>query len=263
MWIYMSRESPPHSGHGLVPNVFNWTMTYRQDSDFPISYGICVGYDFPTKKLNLMKNEGKNWAKNKTKLTAWISSNCNSPSWPRTKFVKELSKKMPIDMFGKCGGRPCPGTECFERLRSYKFYLAFENSRCTDYITEKMWRNSFVFDAVPIVYGTNKQNYEKLAPPNSFIHLSDFPNMTSLANYIKLLDRNDTLYNTFLRWKDFCFIDEQREPAVITQDMLCSITKKLRSVDKMSKDGKEPVIADLKKIWFDTSHESPSLPLPV
>ena len=39
-----------------------------------------------------------------------------------------------------CAGhfmRDCPD------LDDYKFYLAFENSLCSEYITEKLWWNSF------------------------------------------------------------------------------------------------------------------------
>ena len=42
-------------------------------------------------------------------------------------------------------------------IGSYKFYLAFENAiHCTDYVSEKFWRNSLRAGAVPIVYGPNK-----------------------------------------------------------------------------------------------------------
>ena len=40
----------------------------------------------------------------------------------------------------KCTGhfmRDCPD------LDEYKFYLAFENSLCSEYITEKVWWNSY------------------------------------------------------------------------------------------------------------------------
>jgi hypothetical protein len=35
---------------------------------------------------------------------------------------------------------------CFDLLnRNYKFYLAFENSNCLDYITEKFWLNALKY----------------------------------------------------------------------------------------------------------------------
>ena len=50
-----------------------------------------------------------------------------------------------VDVWGKCGSRynrsfSCPGwaQEC-AGLTDYKFYLAFENSLCYEYVTEKMW----------------------------------------------------------------------------------------------------------------------------
>ena len=36
----------------------------------------------------------------------------------------------------------CQADECFHTLnRDYKFYLAFDNSNCKDYITEKFYWN--------------------------------------------------------------------------------------------------------------------------
>ncbi len=35
-------------------------------------------------------------------------------------------------------------------LQNNKFFLAFENSNCSDYITEKLWR-SLSYDIIPVV----------------------------------------------------------------------------------------------------------------
>jgi len=72
-------------------------------------------------------------------------SNCHESN-TRKKYAKELRQYIPVDIYGKCGTKKCPHstkTKCFEMLnRDYKFYLAFENANCKDYITEKLLRNS-------------------------------------------------------------------------------------------------------------------------
>jgi len=50
-----------------------------------------------------------------------------------------------VDMMGKCNtthGDPCnKAYRCTMDIKAkYKFYLAFENTECRDYITEKFWK---------------------------------------------------------------------------------------------------------------------------
>ena len=49
--------------------------------------------------------------------------------------------------------------------------------------------------------GARREDYEAVAPPNSFIHVDDFESPKSLAEYLRRLDANDTLYNEYFRWK--------------------------------------------------------------
>ena len=75
------------------------------------------------------------------------------------KYIKELQKYIKIDVFGKCGTK-CPErfenkTEgaCKEILaKDYKFYFSFENSLCTDYITEK-FHDTLMLNIIPVVMG--------------------------------------------------------------------------------------------------------------
>ena len=77
--------------------------------------------------------------------------------------------------------------------RNYKFYIAFENSLSWDYVTEKFFYNLH-FDVIPVVLDLHG-NYARFAPPKSYINALDFPTVKELADYLKVLDGNDTLYN--------------------------------------------------------------------
>lgn len=67
----------------------------------------------------------------------------------------------------------------------YRIYLAFENSNCDEYITEKLWYNAYFKYAIPVVMGGSRRNYEELCPPESFIHVDDFDSPQSLADYLR------------------------------------------------------------------------------
>ena len=56
-----------------------------------------------------------------------------------------------VDIYGKGGWLSCPRgpgkEECWRMLRTtYKFYLAFENSNCWDYMTDKLFINSLRYN---------------------------------------------------------------------------------------------------------------------
>lgn len=85
--------------------------------------------------------------------------------------------------------------------RDYKFYLAFENSNCKNYITEKLFDHSLSRTILPIVMGAPRIDYEKYAPHRSFIHVDEFDSPAELAQYLHVLDKNDELYNSYFQWK--------------------------------------------------------------
>ena len=119
----------------------NWTATYRHDSDIVAPYGKLVPYD----KNVLILPQDRNFASGKTKQVAWFVSNCGGARNGRLDYAKELANYIQVDIFGQCGDHKCPRRSqvCFEMLKKdYKFYLAFENCNCRDYITEKFFVNS-------------------------------------------------------------------------------------------------------------------------
>ena len=44
-------------------------------------------------------------------------------------------------------------------------------------------------------------NYTKLAVPGSYINVMDFKTVKQLAEYLQYLDKNNTAYNEYFRWR--------------------------------------------------------------
>lgn len=151
----------------------------------------------------------------KKNLAVWFVSRCLTPN-QRENYAKELSKYMPVDIYGRCGTKsdPCHGlssaktSECLNSLfNSYKFYFAFENCNCDSYITEKFFKfytedSIFKVDIVPVVMGASLHDYESKAPQQpSFIYAQSYPDHKSLADYLLYLDNNRTAYLEYFSWK--------------------------------------------------------------
>ena len=85
----------------------------------------------------------------------WIVSNCATNS-KRSTYVRHLHKitSLQIDIFGKCGKEKVSRDEndMAKMFAKYKFYLAFENSLCRGYVTEKFFK---IMEApmIPVVRG--------------------------------------------------------------------------------------------------------------
>lgn len=160
---------------------------------------------------------------------SWMSSNCVK-EWRRTEFVKRLAHLLPIHMYGTCGNMTCAKmtSECTLRLKSYKFALVLENSCCPEYITEKFW-NAFTYEQVPVVLGALPDEYARLAPPNSYIHIEEFKTMTDLVQFIEKVDKDDSLYLKYHEWRGKGYIDLAKLPAdfISSCHSLCRVGNKI------------------------------------
>ncbi len=167
-----------------------------------------------------------------------------------------------MNVFGKCSkeiateaseknnfefGEGCDrGSDCeLNALKTHKFFLAFESRNCTDYITEKFWR-SLDFDIIPVVIQPPKKFYERLAPPNSFIHASDFDfDAQRLSKYLEEVATDMKLYSKYLSWKRAykpLYKGEDLEPLRICE--LCY---------KLNNEANEPLASSYTSIsgWFN------------
>ena len=201
IWVYFTGENPLHSHHnvGYLDNLFDWTMTYKHSSDIWLPY---FRY-YPFKEAN--KTLHTDYAKTKKGLIAWLASDCGKM---RERVVHELQQILPVQVGGHCSVRfsnklDCLNDEeCNAKIRRFKFYLAFENALCDDYVTEKYWYRAIKNGVVPIVLGGGPYDDPKVAIPGSYINALDFENVDKLADYIKYLDKNDTAYNEYFSWKN-------------------------------------------------------------
>ena len=107
------------------------------------------------------------------------------------------------------------------------FYLSFESVNCTDYLTEKLWR-ILRTNMIPVVLQPSKENYLRIAPPDSFIHAEDFDfDAKKLANYLDVVSSDIHEYHKYQKWKtdhDVVFSGEHCE-----RRRLCELCTKLNT----------------------------------
>ena len=241
--IFLTQESPVwmRSKYDIykLNNTFNWIMSYRLNSDVMLRYGRIEPSHAAPKNIQEMQKlmyathlpSAKNFAAKKTNLVAWMASHCETNEFNlRETYVRQLSKFIPVDIYGACGNLACQrnvshwlsNPECYDMLENkYKFYLSFENSVCTDYVTEKFFE-IMNHDIVPVVYGG--ANYSDLAPLHSYINALDFT-PEKLAEYLMVIDRNDTLYNEYFWWKGHYQVEAGVQN--MARNGFCDLCKKL------------------------------------
>ncbi len=237
LWLLHTRESQHRSFCSTHYNIedlddwFNLTSTFKANSTQVTDYKLFSDWSaiqytkeylrafkaLTNHKLteNYLRKELE--TKSKTNSIVWFVSNCETYS-RREEYVKELVKHIDVDVYGSCSKHykenakidPCHTNEsiaCLVKVYSkYKFYLAFENSLCNEYITEKYWKlysPAYIFNAniVPIVRGAHANDYSAKSMKHSFINADDFESPEKLANYLAYLNDNQTAYLEYFKWK--------------------------------------------------------------
>jgi hypothetical protein len=234
-WIFWSWEAPINHPEYIKSGLtFNWfeknfnlffpffefrTMTYRQDSDIVHDYGRfiarnlsqtirdyqAIDFYLSPKNNRSIFNKKIEFENRKNKIL-WFVSNCHTRS-KRHQIAEELSKSFPIDQYGQCShinnkGNHFSATDFERTLFKYKFYLAFENANCQDYITEKAFYNALAHGSIPIVFGSNKENYKSILPPHSFIHIDHFNTIQDLTAQLNRTSKDLKIFQSYHRWRD-------------------------------------------------------------
>ena len=246
--------------------IFNLTMSYSTNADIQTPYGAYrrLSKNEISKNLHVHLNTTKSKAsshnidyyREKTKSGAIaIISNCFDEA-RRYRLIETISKFINVEILGKCG-KPCPKDSawCENIKHSYQFYLAFENSDCRDYVSEKYW-STLGRNQIPIVAWKHSMVGQVI--PNSYINIYDFPDIESAGAFIKRVGENRTLYNSYFEWKkvytrkyesEMCklcdILSDHTKPAQSYVDLygwFANFSCKPTTVSKMSRDMRFPTI---------------------
>ena len=258
-------------------SAFNLTAGYRRDDDIRIPF-LGNAYDTFQKAQKELNSGITGESILATKRTDYIASsaisNCDNIKHARRRqsVIKELvNAGLKLTGMGACyENDKIPGvnyvsetaqqrkTVTFRRnvIKEHKFYLAFENGlHCRDYISEKFWRNSLDYHAVPVVFGPWKDDLVKVAPKNSFIFLEDYESPKALVEHLNYLNNNDTAYLEYHAWRndavkafeggeEFEYVENSRHSESLCQSCL--------RITEMQKSGEEKIIKSYThKLWAD------------
>ena len=213
-------------------NVF---MSYDHRSDIFLPYGMFRHHELEQAAFDARFGERSN-------LAVGVISNCEAKD--RLRIVHELRQHFTVNIFGDGG---CSNVEhhpacggwnngaCFPELaKTYKFYVAIENTDCVDYITEKVWRNALRAGMVPIVYG-KRTNYAAHMVPGSYINCADYDSIAACAKHIQYVGDSESAYNSYHAWRVAYEVVEPLETEDPLQ-LLCEFTIKNNRAEKAAVD---------------------------
>ncbi|RVE51641.1 hypothetical protein evm_003773 [Chilo suppressalis] len=245
----------------LFDNYFNWTWTFRLDSDVRWGYmsirdknNNIIGPNkimtwLKPNKMDPVSEEFKNKLKSKKKAVAWFVSNCYDKVGRRAcalylKQELEVNYNLTVDIYGGCSPLKCPSPhikDCFKMLQEdYYFYLSFENSFSEDYVTEKLL-TAVTNNAVPIVYGG--ANYTRFLPNGSYLN-ARLMTIEQLAAKIDELIKNPDQYANYFQWKNhYSYHSLDEDPETDEYCRFCAILNDEEKVNKIS------YIGDFRKWW--------------
>ncbi|POV98195.1 hypothetical protein PSHT_14138 [Puccinia striiformis] len=161
------------------PKAFDFEVTYKTSSDFPIPYA----YGF----IDFRKASLAFEARRQDKIAAAFISNCG-PLNNRTQILRNLIDLLPgqIDSFGYC----------LNNANSDQVIQQFDLNPLIDVLS------ALEAGSIPIHLGQTPEQFEKFKPStNSTLNVADFKTVEALADRIKQIANDRVLYESMLAWK--------------------------------------------------------------
>jgi hypothetical protein len=198
IWVAWCMESevnyPMLARRGELGAVFDLWMTYQRDSDVWCPY---FGPDM------IAALQAAPIEKTEASPAAVLVSNSHDQSG-RVALIEGLMRHMPVDSYGKVLRNRTMQDNADRSAKQgviarYKFTLAFENSICRDYVTEKFF-DCLLAGSVPVYLGA--PNIDEFAPGDDcFIDASRFESPRALAAHLMQIAGNEATYASLLQWK--------------------------------------------------------------
>uniref|UniRef100_A0A3B1JV35 GDP-fucose protein O-fucosyltransferase n=1 Tax=Astyanax mexicanus TaxID=7994 RepID=A0A3B1JV35_ASTMX len=213
-WALFHEESPMNNyllSHGPGIRLFNYTATFRRESDYPLTLQWLPSLEYLLHPPSVSLQEKNRWRQAGLAPVLYMQSHCDVPS-DRDRYVQELMKYIEVDSYGKClNNKSLPERledtstatgeerEFMSFVGRYKFHLALENGLCPDYMTEKLWRPLHQ-GCVPVYRGSSSVS-DWLPNDHSAVLIDSFSSPKELADFIRALDEDDEEYLHYLEFK--------------------------------------------------------------
>lgn len=199
-----------------VTNQFDAEATYRQGSLFRDGgyefVGLAQAQTWPlsatcwddlfTRPIVPFSNR-KSITKGESTIT-WGATHCDSHSG-REDLIRALQKHVDVAIHGTTCMANVKSNESYpwplqmESFRRSKFHLTIENSRCNDYVTEKIYA-AYARGQIPIYFGA--PNVDEFVPSrDSYINILDFRSAAELAAHLKRVDSDKSLFESYFKWR--------------------------------------------------------------
>ena len=220
---------------------FDWIASHNLNSDIPVTYA--ESHYHPN------FNRYPNVSKSKKYIALLLISDCRGE---RLGYVKELMKYMPIISLGRCMNNqkneiPTDLKICMNSssdpwwltkrclMSKFYFYLAFENTKAIDYVTEKYFM-TVDLPVIPVYYGA--ENINDFFPGiHAGIIANDFT-PKALAEYLLYLVNSPKIYNKYFDWKSRRILSETFQYAMRhnMDTMFCNVCLKYKFDNQVDPD---------------------------
>ncbi|XP_023949019.2 alpha-(1,3)-fucosyltransferase C-like [Bicyclus anynana] len=215
-------------------NFFNWTWTYKLDSDIPQPLMNIyndkkewIGPKFNMSWLPKMirRDQFNKKSFSKTKAVAWLIPRCKTKAKYQD-FISEFRRELKtynytLDTYGPCGSKKCPNgsiPKCLGLIeKKYFFQLVLEDTFAEDYVSERMVQ-ALSYIVVPIVLGMS--DYTNFLPPGSFVNAQSF-DIKKLGSIVDYLIHNPSTYYYFFDWKNHYYYTSR------PRSQICELCTKL------------------------------------